>query len=149
MLQGAKRVSEVLESEISQINWEEDRITFKQKKAEQLEKETVIHYPHRFMEELKSYLGGRQEGFVFLSKNKNQISRVQVFLVFRMAGKQAFIQQKISPHCLRATAITLFISKGYNTSQITKVSGHSDAKMVDYYDKSDKADNLTQELVLI
>ena len=149
ILQGAKRVSEVLEARIEDIDWAEGHVTFQQKKSEVIEKTTVIHYPLRFLNELKGYLGERVGGLIFLTKNGKRFSPGHIFKAFRRAAKLAEITKNISPHSLRVTAITLFIEKGYGSDQVIKVSGHADARIVKYYDKSGKVDNLTREICII
>lgn len=149
ILQGAKRVSEVLEARIEDIDWADGHVTFQQKKSEVIEKTTVIHYPLRFLNELKGYLGERAGGLIFLTKNGKRFSPGHIFKAFRRAAKLAEITKNISPHSLRVTAITLFIEKGYGSDQVIKVSGHADARIVKYYDKSGKVDNLTREICII
>lgn len=149
ILQGAKRVSEVLEARIEDVDWESGYVTFQQKKSEVMEKTTVIHYPLRFLNELKGYLGERTEGLVFVTKNGKRYVPDQILRAFKKAAKTAGLTKNISPHSLRVTAITLFIEKGYGSDQVIKVSGHADSRIVKYYDKSGKVDNLTREICLI
>ena len=149
ILQGAKWVSEVLEAKIENVDWELGHVTFQQKKSEVMEKTTVIHYPLRFLNELRGYLGERFEGLVFVTKNGKRYVPDQILRAFKKAAKTAGLTKNISPHSLRVTAITLFIEKGYGSDQVIKVSGHADARIVKYYDKSGKVDNLTREMCLI
>lgn len=149
ILQGAKRLSEVLESQVERVDWGSGYVTFHQKKTEVLEKTTVIHYPQRFLNDLKNYLDGRSEGLIFLTKNGKRYVPDQILRAFKKAAKKAGISKNISPHSLRVTAITLFIEKGYGSDQVIKVSGHADSRIVKYYDKSGKIDNLTREICII
>lgn len=149
ILQGAKRVSEVLEAKIENVDWESGHVTFQQKKSDVMEKTTVIHYPLRFLNELRGYLGGRVEGLIFVTRNGKRYVPDQILRAFKKAAKTAGLTKNISPHSLRVTAITLFIEKGYGSDQVIKVSGHADARIVKYYDKSGKVDNLTREMCLI
>ena len=149
ILQGAKRLSEVLEAQIERVDWSSGYVTFQQKKTEVLEKTTVIHYPQRFLHELKNYLGERNEGLIFLTKNGKRYVPDQILRAFKRAAKKAGITKNISPHSLRVTAITLFIERGYGSDQVIKVSGHADSRIVKYYDKSGKIDNLTREICII
>ena len=65
-LQGGKRIREVLNLKVDQINWEKREITFTQSKTKGVRKETVITYPASIMAVLKEYIGDRK-GYVFLS----------------------------------------------------------------------------------
>lgn len=149
ILQGAKRLSEVLEARIEGIDWGSGHITFEQKKTEVMEKTTVIHYPQRFLNALRGSLGERVDGLIFVTKNGKRYVPDQILRAFKKAAKKAGIMKNISPHSLRVTAITIFIEKGYDSDQVIKVSGHADARIVKYYDKSKKMDNLTREICII
>jgi integrase/recombinase XerD len=56
---------------------------------------------------------------------------------------------KVTPHVLRATAITYLKQQGFADSDIMKVTGHVSAEMVHAYDKSSRADNATKRVSLI
>jgi integrase len=148
LLQGAKRISEVLEADIGQINWEKGTITFRQLKTEQQDKATVIHYPQSFLSELKRYLNGRTAGLIFITKNGKAVLRHQIWLSFAGAGIDAGIG-KVSPHQLRASAITWLREKNFSAEEIQKVSGHESIEMVIYYDKSKAENNPTSKITLI
>lgn len=149
ILQGAKRVGEVLSAQIHQIDWNLNQITFRQFKSKTLEKFTVITYPSDFMQELKEYLGNRTEGFIFITRNGKPLSQPHLYRAFVNAGKQAGLSIIVHPHVLRASAITYLTTQGYNADQILRVSGHSDTKLVRYYDKTPIEQNPTQDISLI
>ncbi|MBS0625984.1 MAG: site-specific integrase [Verrucomicrobia bacterium] len=149
ILQGAKRVGEVLSAQIHQINWAESQIRFKQFKSKEYEKFTVITYPESFMTELKEYLGERKEGLIFVTRNGKPLTQPHLYRSFSLAGQQAGIPFIVHPHVLRASAITYLASQGYHAEQIMRVSGHADAKLVRYYDKTPIEKNLTKDVNLI
>ena len=147
-LQGAKRISEVLSLQISQINFETCEIHFVQSKTMGLKKYTVITYPKRIMDLLIEYIGNRK-GLVFLTSNQNPVSIIQVSITFSKAGKRAEIPFPIHPHVLRASAVTYLKEQGYTSDDIMKITGHSTTAMVNFYDKSDMSKNPTQEISLV
>ncbi len=149
ILQGAKRVGEVLSAQIHQIDWVHNQITFKQFKSKILEKFTVITYPETFMHELKDYLGERTAGPIFVSRNGKPLSQPHLYRSFATAGRQAGIPFTVHPHVLRASAITYLTAQGYNADQILRVSGHADTKLVRYYDKTPIEQNPSQDISLI
>ena len=147
-LQGAKRISEVLSLQVSQINFDTCKIHFVQSKTMGLKKYTVITYPKRIMDLLKEYICNRQ-GLVFLTSNQNPVSIIQVSITFSKAGKRAEIPFLIHPHVLRASAVTYLKEQGYTSDDIMKITGHSTTAMVNFYDKSDMSKNPTEEISLV
>jgi integrase len=148
MLQGAKRISEVLSLQIGQIDWTMNRIEFKQSKTGGTLKYTVIVYPKSVMDKLKAYIGDR-EGLVFVTITGNKVCQNQLQVTFEKAGHKAGIKYKIHPHVLRASAITYLVEQGYSSDQIMRISGHSSQKSVLYYDRSDIVNNISSEVCLV
>jgi len=147
-LQGAKRINEVLHLTVSMIDFSKGEITFKQSKTKGTIKETVITYSASIMNELKDYISGR-EGIVFLTKSGLQVLPTQVQNTFAKAGVMAKLPFKVTPHVLRASAITYLKKMGFSDSDIMKVSGHSSAQLVNSYDKSSRAENASKKLNLV
>ena len=149
VLQGAKRIGEVLSAQISQINFEKCQITFKQFKSKTIEKHTIITYPESFMKELKEYIEYRFNGHIFITRNGKPLSQPHLYRSFSNAGRQAGISFTVHPHVLRASAITYLSLIGYHADQIMRVSGHSDEKLIKYYDKTPIEKNPSQDINLI
>jgi integrase/recombinase XerD len=148
MIQGAKRISEVLPLQIDKINWTTCEITYKQLKTGGTFKETYITYPARIMEQLKAYVGSR-EGLVFTTCTGKQIQPSQISIAFAKAGLKANLPFHIHPHVLRTSAITAFFKEGLNASDILKISGHDSLDSVCAYDKSSLRDNATKRISLV
>lgn len=149
ILQGAKRVGEVLTAQIDQINWNESQITFRQFKSKELEKCTIITYPQDFMKELREYIDERKEGPIFITKTGRALTQPHLYRSFSVAGHQVGLPFTVHPHVLRASAITYLSLQGYHADQIMKISGHADVKLVRYYDKTPIEKNLSQDVNLI
>jgi integrase len=147
-LQGGKRIREVLELQIEQINWDTREITFTQSKTRGVSKQTVITYPHAIMESLKAIVGDRS-GYVFITATQKPVLLTQIARTFATAGKRANIPFKITPHVLRASAVTYLKQQGFADSEIMKITGHASGEMIRAYDKSDRADNPTKKVSLI
>jgi integrase/recombinase XerD len=148
ILQGGKRVNEVLSLQTDQIDWDRCEITFIQSKMRRLKKETVITYSESIMKRLKDYIGERT-GQVFITRSGNSVMINQVAVTFAKAGKAAGVPFKVSPHVLRASAVTYLKQQGFQDSDIMRVTGHSTAEMVYAYDKSSRADNASKKVNLI
>lgn len=147
-LQGGKRINEVLTLKTDQINWDTREITFYQSKTKGAIKKIIITYPLSIMEELKNYLNGRKD-YVFITRNQKPLALPQLINTFSKAGKKANIPFKITPHVLRASAVTYLKKQGFDDAQIMKITGHATGDMVRAYDKSDIADNPSKKINLI
>jgi len=147
ILQGGKRISEVLTLTTDQIDWDNNLIKFKQAKTKGLVKEIVIHYSKDIMNELAEYIGKRN-GIVFVTKTNKPIFPIQLTITFAKAGKRAGLPFNISPHVLRASTVTHLKKQGFSDSDIMKVTGHASSEAVNAYDKSQQADNITKKVKL-
>lgn len=147
-LQGGKRIREVLHLRSDQINWEKREITFTQSKTRGAIKQTVITYSESIIADLWELVGGR-DGFVFISSRGKPISLTQVANTFAKAGKAAGISFKVTPHTLRASAVTFLKQQGFADSEIAKITGHASVEMIHAYDKTDRADNPTKRVNLV
>lgn len=147
-IQGAKRINEVLSLTVNMIDFEKNEIIFKQSKTKGTYKETVITYSPSIMNELISYINDRK-GFVFVTRTGLPVLPTQVQNTFSKAGIAASVPFKVTPHVLRASAITFFKKIDLSDSDIMKVSGHSSAEMIRAYDKSSRADNASKKVNLI
>lgn len=149
ILQGAKRVSEVLFARIDDIHWAKNQIIFKQLKSKQIEKYTIITYPDSFMQEMREYIGDRKTGIIFTTRNGKPLSQPHLYRIFASASIDAGLPFTVHPHVLRASAITYLSAQGYHADQIMKVSGHADIKLVRYYDKTPIEQNPSKDISLI
>lgn len=148
-VQGAKRISEVLNSGIGDIDWKEGSIRFKQSKSDILEKETVVFFSVSFMEELKDYLGDRSSGSIFITSSGRKMGRSDIQPVYERAFKRAGINKRGFTHILRATTITELCKQGFGAEEIVNLSGHSSLQMVGYYDKSGAENNPSRKVNMI
>ena len=151
-LHGAKRISEVLSLHTQQIDYEKRQVTFKQSKSKIADDFTIISFEKpaaRFLlEELKRYIGTRN-GLVFVTTSLKPIQKNQVDRNFSKAGQRAGIPFRVSPHNLRATAVTLWKEDGFSDSLIMHATGHASSAMVHCYDRSDIANNVTKKSCLL
>lgn len=147
-LHGAKRINEVLCLLSEQIDYEKRQITFKQSKSKISEDFTIISFEKPtariFLEELKKYIGNRT-GLVFITSKLCPVQKTQVDRNFAKAGKRAGIPFRVSPHNLRATAVTLWKEDGFSDSLIMHATGHASSAMVHCYDRSDISNNVTKK----
>lgn len=100
------------------------------------------------MNPFKEHIGERS-GLVFVTRSGKPVMINQIAITFAKAGKVAGIPFKISPHVLRASAVTYLKQQGFQDSDIMRVTGHSTSEMVYAYDKSSRAENASKKVNLI
>jgi integrase/recombinase XerD len=147
-LQGGKRIGEVLSLTTDKIDWNSNQIAFRQLKTRGTVEETIITYPPSVMAELMKYVGDRQ-GLVFITRTGKAIPLCQLAKTFAKAGDVAGVPFKVTPHVLRASAVTYLKQQGFSDSDIQKVTGHASSEMVNAYDKSSRADNASRKVALV
>ena len=148
MLQGGKRVREVLALETSQIRWDRRKIEFAQSKMKGVKKVTVITYPKTVMEKLREYIGDRK-GRVFVTRTGKPVQLNRLTGTFAKAGRRAGIPFKVTPHVLRTSTVTYLKQQGFQDSDIMKVTGHASSSMVASYDKTSQEVNATEKIHLV
>ncbi len=148
MLQGGKRVREVLDLQIDQIRWDRRKISFMQSKMKGMKKVTVITYPKTVMERLREYVGERK-GRVFVTRTGKPVQLNRLTGTFAKAGRRAGIPFKVTPHVLRTSTVTYLKQQGFQDSDTMKVTGHASASMVASYDKTSQEINATEKVQLV
>jgi integrase len=147
VLQGGKRIGEVLSLQTHQIDFERQEISFQQSKSKTFRR-TIITYPDGLMKQLIEYLEGRS-GTVFITSRGNAVLRKQVAYTFAKSGERSGVPFLVTPHVLRASAITYLKSQGYSDSEIRQITGHASGEMVTAYDRRSRADNISKNISLI
>ena len=148
ILQGGKRLNEVLSLQVKQIIWEQNRIIFVQSKTKGIQNETVITYSEGIMQQLKGCIGERS-GDVFITRSGKRVRKTQLAITFARAGKLTGIPFKVTPHVLRASTVTYLKQQGFADSDIMKVTGHASSEMVYAYDKSSREENASTKVDLV
>lgn len=148
-IQGARRIREVLELQMEQLNWEKRQVTFVQSKTKGLIKETVVTVPERVCEELRGYVGEREEGWVFTTASGGPVGYTQILESLKRAAQKAGIQKRVHPHVLRTSTITYLRGQGYQDFEIQRLTGHRSTQMLNAYDKTDQEENVSKRVELV
>lgn len=143
LLQGAKRLREVMFLQTDQIEWDRRIIHFKQSKKRGMIEIIPIHFSEGFMQSLKEYVGNRT-GLVFLNARNKVLDDNVVRKIFRRASQACNLPFVVTPHCLRVTRITQLCQENENERDILKITGHSSSDMIHYYDKTSREKNPSQ-----
>jgi integrase len=143
MLQGAKRISEVLALTIEKLDFDKRQAQFKQLKTRGEEKWLVVNLPENLTAEIKNLIGDRQSGFVFLTDAGKPIQHTQVYRNMKKAAITAGIKKNVHPHVMRASAITHHRGQGVSDAEIVRLTGQS-LQMMNRYDKASLAQNASR-----
>ena len=143
MLQGAKRISEVLALTIDKIDFDKRQAQFRQLKTRGEERWLVVNLPENLTNEIKAIIGDRQSGFVFLTDEGRPVRHTQVYRAMKKAASAAGIKKNVHPHVMRASAITHHRGQGVSDAEIARLTGQS-LQMMNRYDKASLADNASR-----
>ena len=145
--QVALRVGEVVGMKVADISWQTGEIAFRQQKTNGTFKQTVITFPFSVMNELQQIVP--KEGFVFTTDRGFVMNTRDVYYYFVRASKRLGLRANITPHVLRATAITEYRRLGCTSDDIMKISGHTTTSAVLAYDKAAMSENASKRICLV
>jgi len=153
LLQGAKRISEVLSLTEDLIDFDRGIIRFAQSKVGGTLRWIPISFPMPFLNALKAYRYLTQDrrkdnNLMFITNTGNKVQRTRLNFSFSKASELAGIKN-VTPHVLRVTWVTFAKTQGISDSEIMKVTGHSSSQMVYSYDKTSAEDNYSKKMILI
>ncbi|WP_197481314.1 tyrosine-type recombinase/integrase [Candidatus Chlamydia sanziniae] len=147
IIQGVRKLSEVVSVRTEDVSFSQNRISFKIKKRQNRIREVKVTYPTFLMEELKEYIGSR-EGWVFVSDEGQRVAINQIYYYFKLAENDIQLPVKVTPHVLRASALAYLKRSGFADVDIMRISCLSSPEMMLAYDSLSET-NLTTQLPLI
>lgn len=153
MRQGARRISEVLEVTLDQIDHEKRIIHFPQKKSGRTYLTRPITFCEEFWNDLTRYIEQTKDKRVetktlFITNRGKRVYRTHINQAFKRACELAGVEKNITPHTLRATWVTEAKKRGYSDSDLMKVTGQSPTTLY-AYDKTSAEENITKSMNLI
>lgn len=91
----------------------------------------------KLVTDITSYLEKEKmtTGFIFLGRNKNQLSRRAVQKFVKHAAKRAGIRKPVKVHTLRHSFATHLLEAGVDIRKIQELLGHSDLSTTQIYTK--------------
>jgi len=86
---------------------------------------------------IDAYVGERETGPVFITKNGTRLDQPGAFRLIRRIAKAAGIEnaERISPHSLRHTFVTLSREAGVPLEDVQDAAGHADPRTTRRYDR--------------
>lgn len=131
------RISEVINLEVNQIDFEECiiRVVGKGKK------ERIIPLDDVAIEVLDNYINNYRPfliknetcNYVFLNKNGEKISRQMIFKILKNLANKAGITKEISPHTLRHSFASNLLNNGADLRVIQELLGHENLETTEIY----------------
>lgn len=79
---------------------------------------------------------GREDGPVFLGEDGDRLSRHGVSRALARLGRRAGLERTLTPHMLRATAITLALDAGASLRDVQDLARHADPRTTRRYDRN-------------
>ena len=131
------RISELLDLELSQINFEDCLILVmgKGKKERVIPVgSTALHYLKLYIYEYRKYLlKTKTSNYVFLNSNGGQLSRQGFFKILKELCHKQGIDKEISPHVLRHSFATNLLNNGADLRVIQELLGHENLSTTEIY----------------
>lgn len=132
------RVSEAINLKLQQLHFDENYIRIIGKG----DKERLIPIGKTAIEAVQQYIEGSRrkikikkgmEGFVFLNRRGNTLSREMVFTIIKRLALVAGITKSISPHTLRHSFATHLIEGGADLRAVQEMLGHESITTTEIY----------------
>jgi integrase/recombinase XerD len=130
------RVSELVSLKLKDLNLEQGYVLCKGKGG----KERIVPFGHSAAEALRDYLHKarlkllkRDEPSLFLSSWGSPFSRQGFWKMLKGYGRQADLEEKISPHVLRHSFATHLLERGADLRSVQLMLGHSQITTTQIY----------------
>ncbi len=127
------RVSEFVSLKVSDLFFDEQMILIEKGKGS---KSRYVPVLAELAQELKTHLGSRQTGYIFVSNRHTKFTARRIQQIVKDTAEKAGIKKKVHPHLLRHTVATLLLERGMPLEQIQKFLGHSKIETTQIYAES-------------
>jgi len=148
-IQGARRIGEVLDAKIADVDPIEKSLKIMSSKGKGLEKIIFVALPDILFCDILALIGDRTTGYLFATKTGRKLDYKQFEYSLKQGAKRAKIEKRVHPHCLRASAITHYRSLGFQDFQLQRLTGHASTAMLNAYDKTDQKENISKMAALV
>ena len=99
----------------------------------------VVPLAPRTAWQVEQVMGDRVTGPLLLTRDGHRLDRKTAGRIVSGLVKQAGISKRITPHSLRHTFVTMALDAGQAERDIAISTGHTDSRLVSYYDRGREA----------
>lgn len=127
------RVSEVAGIDVEHVEWYQgSRVVNITRKGGKTQRVPLVA---RTAWQLEETIGTRESGPVFLTRQGLRMDRRSIGRVVKRLCLDAGITKHITPHSLRHSFVSMALDAGMSERDIAVSVGHSDSRLVAYYDR--------------
>lgn len=87
-------------------------------------KDRLVVVPRALAQELKSYLGKRRRGPVFMSQRRRTFTTRRIQQIVKAAAHGAKVETRVTPHTLRRSMATALLNRGVREEVVSTLLGH-------------------------
>lgn len=124
------RINEITNLQVQHIDLTSYQIKIVQGKGS---KDRFILINYELASKIKSYIGDRKAGFLFVKKNLTPYTKRALQKKIENTFKELSLDKKLSAHSLRHTYATLLLRRGMSLDRIQLLLGHSKRATTEIY----------------
>jgi integrase/recombinase XerD len=130
LLYTAIRVNELVNVKVSDVDLGNCKVFIDQGKGS---KDRYVLFPEFLRLALKSYLEGREQKYLFQSRQAVKYSPRRIQQIMQEYGKKSGLGDRVHPHLFRHQFLTFATRSGMSDAQIQLISGHASKKSLEVY----------------
>jgi integrase/recombinase XerD len=127
------RVNEFVNIKVEDVFFDDHEILITHGKGD---KKRYVPILPEITQEIKSYLGGRDRGYLFESNRHTKFTTRRIQQIIKKCAQQAGITKKVYPHLLRHSVATILRQKGMALDLIQKFLGHAKIQTTQIYSEA-------------
>jgi integrase/recombinase XerD len=133
LFQTGTRVSEFVNIKVEEFFFDEQMILISKAKGG---KSRYVPILPELAQELRTYMGNRQRGYLFETMHASQYSPRRIQQIVKETAAEAKIEKRVYPHLLRHSVATTLLERGMPLEQIQKFLGHTKLETTQIYAES-------------
>jgi integrase len=115
------RVAELASLQIEDLHFDDGYAKIRAGKGS---KDRLVVVPIALAQELKSYVGNRRRGPIFVSQQRRAFSTRRIEQIASQAAAAAKIQTHVTPHTFRRSMATALLNRGAREEVVSTLLGH-------------------------
>ena len=115
------RVSELVSLQVDDLHFDDGYAKIRAGKGN---KDRLIVVPTALAQELKSQVGHRRRGPIFMSQQRHGFSSRRIEQIASQAARAAKIRTRVTPHTFRRSMATALLNRGVREEVVSTLLGH-------------------------